>query len=115
MIDYKAYRIVNGKPRWIIVDKNGNIINSNPTNEEKKGLEKEEPYDKRYRLKYTDKELLDYLIQFYKKYGRPPTEEDFGGNNGYPVWATYRNRFESWTNALKLVKLDVESMVRRGL
>lgn len=37
---YKSYRIVDGKPRWVIVDENGKIINRNPNNE-LKGLEKE--------------------------------------------------------------------------
>lgn len=43
---YKAYRIVDGKPRWIIVDENGNIVNRNPSKCELKGLEKQCKYDK---------------------------------------------------------------------
>jgi len=38
---YKSYRIIDGKPRWVIVDNTGNIINRNPSKEELKGLEKE--------------------------------------------------------------------------
>ena len=35
---YKSYRIIDGKPRWIIIDKDENIINRNPNKEELKGL-----------------------------------------------------------------------------
>jgi len=65
--------------------------------------------------KYTDEELLDYLIRFYKKYGRAPVIEDFKNNPEYPSPATYWNRFGNWSNALKLVELDVESMVKKGV
>jgi hypothetical protein len=65
--------------------------------------------------RYTDKQLLWYLIQFYEKYGRPPTQEDFNGNSRYPSFMTYVNRFGSWSAALKLVELDVESMIKKGV
>lgn len=35
---YKKYCIIDGRPRWIIVDDNENIINSSPTREELKEL-----------------------------------------------------------------------------
>lgn len=37
---YKSYRILDGKPRWIILDVQKKIINKNPK-EELIGLEKE--------------------------------------------------------------------------
>ena len=39
MIKYKSNRIIDGKPRWIITDENGKIINRNQTKEELKGLD----------------------------------------------------------------------------
>lgn len=38
---YKSYRIIDGKPRWTIVDDNGDIISRNPTRDELKTLKKE--------------------------------------------------------------------------
>jgi hypothetical protein len=35
MVYYKSYRIVDGKPRWVIEDENGNI-DKNPTNDQLK-------------------------------------------------------------------------------
>lgn len=57
--------------------------------------------------KYTDKELLDYLIQFYREYGRIPTTKDFENNPRYPNYSIYRKRFESWNNALILAGLSI--------
>jgi hypothetical protein len=64
---------------------------------------------------YTDGQLLWFLIQFYEEYGRPPTERDFDIHPEYPSSKTYQNRFGSWSAALKLVGLDVESMVKKGI
>lgn len=36
---YKSYRIVGNKPRWVVVDNNGKILNNNPLKEELKNLE----------------------------------------------------------------------------
>jgi len=63
---------------------------------------------------YSDKELLKYLTRFFSKNEVVPTECDFKNNNKYPSHGIYVNRFGSWTNALRLVKLDVDSMVRKG-
>ena len=65
--------------------------------------------------RYTEKELLDILVQSYKDLGRPPTQLDFTGNPRYPSIRPYINNFESFENAKKLVGLDVESMVRKGV
>ena len=80
---------------------------------QKEGKYIEKGIDKRY--KYTNKQLLQYLIQFYEKYGRPPVAADFINNPEYPSFVTYQDRFGSWSNALKLVELDVESMVKKGI
>lgn len=39
MTNYKSYRFVDGKARWIIVDDNGKIINKIPSKEELKGIQ----------------------------------------------------------------------------
>jgi hypothetical protein len=112
---YKAYRIIDGKPRWIVVNEIGNIVNRNPNKDEIKGLDKFLEKDGRGKLHYTDNQLLWYLIQFYKKYGRSPTARDFDNDPYYPNSTTYQKRFRSWSNALKLVGLDVESIVKKGV
>ena len=91
---YKSYRIVNGKPRNIIVDKNGNIVNTNPNKEELIGLEKDHYKRKGNNAKkYTDNELLEYLRQFYEENGRVPEQLDFN-NLIYPTYKTYHHCFE---------------------
>lgn len=114
---YKDWRMIDGKPKWIVVDDNRNIINRDHTKDELKGLKgfPKEKYNNKRRRYYTDEQLLNYLIQFYKKYGRPPTMEDFKNNSEYPNPITYQKRFGSWTNALKMVGLDVESMIEKGV
>lgn len=39
MTCYKAWRIVDSKPRWVVIDDSGKIINYNPTKEELTGLD----------------------------------------------------------------------------
>ena len=63
---------------------------------------------------YTDEELLKLLIQFYVENGNSPTKSDFIGYP-YPGATTYVRRFGNWQKALKIVGLDVDSMVRRGI
>jgi len=63
----------------------------------------------------TDEELLMYIIQFYEKNGKTPTEKDFTNNPTYPGCSTYQRRFGGLENALKLIDLDIDSMVRRGV
>lgn len=106
----KAYRIVNGKPTWTIVDDTGNIVNRNPTKGELKHF-REETYK---RIQYTDQELLNYLTRFERENGRPPTANDFRYNPKYPCPEAYL-RFGSWQKSLKLVGLDFESMTKRGI
>lgn len=110
---YKSYRIIDGKSRWVIVDETGKIVNRYPSKDELKGLKKEK-YIRN--TKYADLELLDILRQFYVENGRPPVVMDFNiGDLRYPGAITYRRHFGSWSNALKLVGLDVESMVKKGV
>lgn len=114
---YKSKRPVDGKPPiWVIVDETGKIVNRNPSKYELKGLKIfPEKIIRGGSKKYIDEELLDYLIQFYKKYGKPPGAMDFLNNPEYPNYGTYQKRFGSWSNALKLVGLDVDSMVKKGV
>lgn len=109
---YKTYRIIDGKSKWIIVDEYGIVINRNPSKFELAELIEEVKY---YRQKYTDKQLLGYLIKFYRENERPPTAEDFINNVRYPSYSTYVFRFGSWSNALKKVRLDIESMIKNGI
>jgi hypothetical protein len=117
-IHYRAWRIINGKPaQWVIVDESGNIVNRNPTKEELKELEKEQrrSQDTRNFRKYEDDGLLSELIRFEKENGFPPTANDFRDGPEYPNPSTYQKRFGSWSNSLKLVGLDVESMIKKGV
>lgn len=63
----------------------------------------------------SDEELLDSLTSFERKNGRAPIQKDFENNPDYPSVRPYITRFGSWANALKLVELDVDSMVRKGI
>ena len=116
---YKTKRPIDGKkPIWVIVDEDGKVINKNPSKDQLKNLEKELRYPQdtrkgKVRL-YTDKELLDYLIQFYEKYGRIPGAKDFDNNPEFPSRGIYHLRFGSWKNALKLVGLDLDTRVIQG-
>ncbi len=114
-MEYISTRIIDEKPRKVIVDENGKITNRNPCKEQLKSLDKEprQPHDTR--KKYTNEELLYFPIQFYRENGRPPSARDFDNNPGYPGITIYRNRYGSWSNALKLVGLDVDTMVKKGI
>lgn len=115
---YNTCRILDGKPRKVIVDENGKVINRNPSKDELKGLEKELRTFRdtiKYETIYTDEELLNCLRQFEKENGRVPIRDDFRSHPIYPSYMTYVVRFGSWSKALKLVGLDVESMVKKGV
>lgn len=144
MAYYKSYRIIDGKPRWLIEDENGNIINRNPCKGELKGLEKFPEKDGRSnpRLKKSNSELLEYLRRFKKENGRIPVVNEFNEDPRYPNGDIYFQKFGSWNNALnlagigikcqyphfhvyerfggwqkalKLVGLDIDTMVRKGI
>lgn len=117
MTYYKSYRIIDGKPRWVIVDEAGNIINRNPSKEELKYLNSENKDGRsnpRPFLRYKKEALLECLIRFYRENGRIPVIADFTNNSEYPSYVTYYNSFGSWINALKLAGLDVDLMGRQG-
>lgn len=181
---FNTFRIFEGKPRKVIVDVCGNIINSNPTDVELKQtkrypdtesseiskLREEEkkiyllellkcfyykegripetrdfnrnPNYPSYMVYYkvfgnwnnavreaglqpqcggkdakicTDEEYLKYLIQFYEENERAPVQLDFNKNPKYPGYRAIMRRFGNWQKALKIVGLDVDSMIRRGI
>lgn len=103
--NYKSYRIINGKGKWIIIDENEKIVNRDPTKEELKLVAQKPHRIKRYL--YTDEELLDYLNKFYEDNGKIPVQNDFKGNKNYPGFLVYIRRFGSWNNALKMVGFDI--------
>lgn len=118
MTEYKSYRFVDGKARWIIVDKNGTIKDRSPSKDKLKHINNEPRSfrDTRHAItEYTDKELLEYLKDFYETFGKVPAATDFVNNTEYPSWLTFANHFGSWSNALKLVGFDVDSMVKKGI
>lgn len=103
MTYYKSWRIgKDGKPGWRIVDETGNVVDGSPNKDELRCLE----YEKCRKKRYTDEELLNFLIQFDKENGRTPMQLDFEGIPVYPSSMTYRNRFGSWNKALEKVGLD---------
>lgn len=99
MTEYKSYRIVDGKPKWVVVDENGNITNRSPSKDELGILKRE---TRNITKKYTDEELLEFLNIFYEKNGRIPIQIEFDNNPKYPHYNTYIKRFGTWNNALKL-------------
>ena len=70
---------------------------------------------KRHPVLYTNDELLGYLKKFYEENGRSPIVYDFTENPRYPNYGTYQIRFGGWQSALKLVGLDMDTMVRNGI
>lgn len=62
----------------------------------------------------TDEELLEHLIKWYEDRDEPPSREDFLHNSKYPSFTPY-NRFGGWQNSLKILGLDTDSLVRRGI
>lgn len=103
---YKSYRIVDGKPRWVIVDDNGKISNNNPLKGELKDLEIE-PVNLKGGTICRDEDLLNCLKIFYEKNGRIPATRDFHNSHIYPSYNTYRDHFGSWNNALILANLGI--------
>lgn len=104
MTEYKSVRLIDGKPRKVIVDENGNIMNRNPSKDKLKYLEKEF-YENRQPNRYTNEELLEYLRQFYETKGKIPIEVDFTRGSRFPSYGTYIIRFGSWKNCLQIAGL----------
>ena len=63
---------------------------------------------------YTSEELLNFLVVFREKNGRVPVAKDFMNNPEYPSISTYYRRFGSFCNALKLVGMDMDEMLKHG-
>ena len=64
---FTSVRLIDRKPRKVIVDEIGNIINRVPTKEELSDLEKES-YSPKKRGRYqkcTGEELLGFMRKFY--------------------------------------------------
>lgn len=102
MTEYKAYVIIDGKPKWIIKNENGDIINRSPTDKELKNA-----LVKSSRKKIcSNEELLNYLRVFHKENGRLPIAKEFLNNPDYPTFVTYQKRFGSWNKAITLAGLD---------
>ncbi len=106
---FKAIRIVDRKPRTVIVDICGGIINRNPTKEESKDLKRYLVTDEILKLAEDEKRkyLLEFLRYFYYKEGRTPTEEDFSNNPKYPSDSTIIRAFRSWNSAIIEAGLQV--------
>lgn len=103
IMQYKSYRIVDGKSIWVIVDENGKVIHKEPSKEELKYLERESFSRKKL---YTNKGyLLRRLRYFYEENGRIPEEKDLVGNHKYPSFGTYQNIFGSWNDAIRHAEL----------
>lgn len=104
MKKYKDYRIIDCRPRWVIVE-NEKIINKNPTKEELVHLEQE-----LCEWRYSDRELLEYLIKFYEENRKSPKAIDSDCSLKYPSHMTYLRRFGSWNNALKMAGLQIHNL-----
>lgn len=108
-IRYISIRIVDKKPRKVIVDEDGNIVNINPSKGELKGLHielyKRSPV---YTNKYKD-ELLENLREFYNKNKIVPRAT----NVFNPSSSVYIKLFGSWTNALKLAGMNIDKRISK--
>ncbi len=111
---YTSTRIIDGKPRIVIVDETGKIVNRSPSKDELKGLEKEIVKDSRRHKEYTKDHLLNELKRFEKEEGRIPKEKDLSNNLGYPSIQSYKNYFGSLNKALKLIGMDLDTRVVQG-
>lgn len=103
MKEYKSYRVIDGKTKWVVVDENGKIVNINPNKDKLREIEKEIRNPQDTRKKFTNEKLLEELSRFNVENGRIPCEADFTNNPNYPSFGTYKNYFGSWNSALELV------------
>lgn len=67
------------------------------------------------RTRLTNEDLLNYIIQFHKENDRPPAIRDFDGNSKYPDSSIYWTRFGGFEKAKKIVGLDTDTMIRKGI
>lgn len=108
---YKSYRIIDGKPKWVIVDENGDIVNRSPNKEELKslGVLYENGRCNHITRHHTDEELLEFLRKYEREKGKEPTTRDFDNNPKYPCSSIYFRYFGSWNNALQKVGLEAKT------
>lgn len=85
---FMSTRIIDGKPREVIVDENGKVVNRDPTKEELKGLKTE--HNKVKRQKYTRHQLSEFLRKFKREEERVL---DFNNNPKYPSFSVYIREF----------------------
>lgn len=77
---YTSHRIIDGKPRRIIVDEIGKIVNRNPTKVDLKGLKNYTEDNGKYRISVSfDKENFFDVAVNNGKFIRYPTKEDLKG------------------------------------
>ena len=57
--------------------------------------------------KYTKKFLISELQRFIEKNGKNPKQINMQIKFGYPSYATYRDQFGSWNDALTAAGLEV--------
>lgn len=97
---YKSYRIIDGKPRWVIADTHGDIVNRNPTKEELEELEKYTEERGKYRISvsFDEKNFFDVVVD-HGKLIKNPTKEDL-----------YRSKFRSYnpTNVCPICRYEHE-------
>ena len=102
---FSTIRIVGGKPKKVIIDICGDIINISPTDEELKQIEKYPGIRSIEISKLHEGErktyLLEFLRYFYYKEARIPETRDFNGNPKYPSYVIYYKLFGSWNNAIR--------------
>lgn len=105
---FTSVRLIDRKPRKVIVDEIGNIINRVPTKEELSDLEKES-YSPKKRGRYqkcTGEELLGFMRKFYEENKRPPAWRDFVDDSKYPNSQRYIACFGSWNKAIEVAGLS---------
>ena len=109
---FTSTRIIDGKPRKVIIDENENIVNRNPSKEELKGIEKF-PEISRHRSRYTKGQIIEIIRKFERENGRPPTSADFDDNlRYYPSSWSVRNLFGSWNDAMRMAGLIPNTLLK---
>ncbi len=100
MEKFNTFRIFEGKPRKVIVDICGNIINNNPTDVELKRTKRYPGNESSEISKLQEEEkkiyLLELLKYFYYKEERIPETRDFNRNPNYPSYIVYYKVFGNW-------------------
>lgn len=80
-------------------------------NENKRGNDKKERKKRNFHSCDSD-ELLNMLKQYREEYGKIPSELDLKKDSKYYCAETYRRRFGSYTNALRLVGFDADNVIK---